>query len=175
MAKDRVFDATLVIDPREALLQQGYLWTVTELFDVPRDGDALITWEVGSGQLATIDLRVLSTQELIGDVVTITSISNEGLVLPALNRNFAFAPTASAPSTKFRLNPTVETSTGSGSPRILASANVDREFAAVIMPGGVHLGIRWQNQSQAFDAKVHAIAVWHEEPQHKFPAGDPGP
>lgn len=173
MAKDRVFDADLVIDPREALLQQGYIWTVSNVFTVPKNGTRLLSWQVGSGATATFDFRALATDVLVGDLITINSFS-AGTELEAINRNFAFAPTAEAPLTKVYLDVVAETFTGSGSPDVLFTPNTRLPFPSLIVPGPIHTGMIFNNLTNK-DTAINVVVLWHEEPQHKFPAGDPGP
>lgn len=174
MSKDRVFDAELVIDPRDALLQQGYLWTCSNVFEIPNLGARLWSWEVGSGQLASIDFFVLSSRTLVGDLVTILDYSG-GTEIDNVNRNFSFAPTATAPSTTFRLDVTSTTVVGSGGNDILFIAGKERIFPPIIQPGPLHVGILLKNQDPGLSALANIVTIWHEQPAHKFPAGDPGP
>lgn len=168
MAQDRVFDATLVIDPHEVLLQQGYLWTVSGLLTIPKGKSITLTWEVPDVQ-AHLHFAFTQDSNIEGRLFFVNSFSG-GTILPPFNRNLKHA-LATPPLTIFRLN-IVEEDVSATLGGALFPAGGRVEFPPLIV-SSLHQGVRLNNQDK--DARISPIILIHEQPVEDVPAGDPGP
>ena len=167
MTTDRLFKAPLVIDPKDALLEQGYIWTMSRLVDLEKDVPATLSWEVGSGAVSNIGMQIVTNEEVHGEGFFVNSFTG-GQVLPFFNRNLLFAATAKPPATVFRFGIDVQDAT-LGNVTTLFVPGINLPFPSFILPGPLHGSIEL---TAVRDAKLHVLSIWHEQPDQDKPAGD---
>lgn len=170
MAQDRIFDATLVIEPHEVLLQQGFLWTISKLIRIPKNSTTNLTWEVTSAE-AHLHFSFTCDKDIEAELFLVNSFSG-GEVLQPFNRNSRFAKTATPPSTVFRLGiveEDVSSPVGSG----LFPERQRLSFPPLIVTS-LHQGVRLIHKGKG-EARVWPIVLIHEQPIEKIPDGDKGP
>lgn len=170
MAKDRVFDAELVVAPEVALLQQGYLWTVANLIRIPKGEIRSLTWEVPDVE-AHLSFTITPDADVEGALAFVNSFSG-GVIITPFNRNSIFAPTATPPKTIFREEIIIEDATPFTATGLFPGGT--RSSMPSFIVSNLHQCLVLTNDSNK-DARVWPLVIWHEQPVQDIPAGDPGP
>jgi hypothetical protein len=161
MAQDRTFDAQLVIDPHSALLQQGHLWSISEVFTLPKGGDSkIILFAVGE-MFTHMDFVAVANQDIESIAVIVSSFS-AGTPISPFNRNSQHL--GMSPTTKVCADVTIESEIERLSPVLYPQGAVIR------MPEFIVNSITFAMEffaSEKEDARVSVDFVWHEHPATK--------
>lgn len=171
MAQDRVFDALLTVNPHEALLQQGFMWTISHLFRVPANGTLNLSWQVPD-VFSHLHFTFTCDKDVEQELFFVNSFSGGEIIKP-FNRNSRFARTASPPATVFRSNIVFEdVNTPVAQGLFIGGARVS--FPPLIV-NSLHQAAVFINTDKKAVARVWPIVIFHEQPIQDIPAGDPGP
>jgi hypothetical protein len=151
------------MDPHEALLQQGFIWTISRILRIPRESSATLAWEVPE-VLTHLHLNFTCDADIEVELFKVNSFSG-GEVIPAFNRNSRHAQTSPPLEAVFRTG-IVEEDVSSPIANGLFPLGQRVSFPTLIV-SSLHQGARLINTGKD-EARVWPLIFVHEHPVEKI-------